>query len=88
MIYTLSGSNNFGLRRRLNEVKESFVSQYGDFGLEQLDGEESSMERMLEAIQSLPFLAEKKLVILMTPSTQKTFTDDIESIAAAVPDET
>lgn len=88
MIYTLSGSNSFGLLLRLRDAKTSFIAQYGDFALEQVDGDEASYERMMEAMQSLPFLAEKKLVILRSPSGQKAFTEQIETALADVPNET
>lgn len=88
MIVTLSGSNNFGLQERLHEVKRVFVAEHGDFALEQLDGSETTYERMTEAIQSLPFLTDKKLVILFGPGNEKSFNENIETVLKNVPEQT
>lgn len=88
MIVTLSGSNNFGLQERLHEVKRVFVAEHGDFALEQLDGSETTYERMTEAIQSLPFLTDKKLVILFGPGNEKAFNENIETVLKNVPEQT
>lgn len=88
MIITLSGQNDFMIHQELTRLKQAFIDEFGDFGLEQLDGEETTVERLVEALQSLPFLAPKKLVILKNPSSQKAFMEQIEAILKGVPDST
>ena len=39
--------------------------------LERLDGEEASYDRMHEAVQSLPFLAPRKLIVLRAPGANQ-----------------
>ena len=76
------------LRAGLTKLVQGFVREYGDMGFEQLDGEEVSYERMAEAVQSVPFLASKKLVALHNPSAQKQFMERIEAICGDIPDTT
>ena len=76
------------LQAELNKIRSDFVAEFEDIGLEQLDGEETTAERMIEAAQSLPFLAARKLVILRNPSAQKAFAERIETIIKGVPGST
>lgn len=80
MIITLTGTNTFMLKTELNKAVAEFVNKHGDIALEKYDGDEASAERMMEAVQSLPFLASKKLVVLHNPSTQKPFVKAIEQV--------
>ncbi len=57
-------------------------------GLERLDGEEVSYDRMREALESLPFLASKKLVVLQKPSANKEFIEKAADLLANVPETT
>lgn len=88
MIITLTGSNSFLLRSELNNLKTGFVSVNGDLGLEQIDGEEATFERISEAILSLPFISNKKMVVLRAPSANKQFTEQIEQLLQSIPDTT
>ncbi|MDB5181555.1 MAG: polymerase subunit delta [Candidatus Saccharibacteria bacterium] len=56
--------------------------------LERLDGEEASFERMQEALQSLPFLADKKMVVLTSPSANKQFAEKAEKLLQELPETT
>jgi DNA polymerase-3 subunit delta len=86
MITTLNGSNSFMLQQALNELIGHYVGQFGELGLEKLDGEESSAERLIEATGSLPFLVAQKLLILRNPGVQKVFAEQIENLIKAVPE--
>jgi len=65
-----------------------FVAEQGDMGLERLDGEEASYERMQEALQSMPFLADRKMVVLQTPGTNKQFMENVPKLFEELPDTT
>jgi hypothetical protein len=80
MINTLTGSNSFMLQQTLRQKVEAFLSEHGEFGLERIDGEEATYERMREAMTSLPFLVAKKLVVLLHPSAQKQFAESIAEL--------
>ncbi len=86
MISTLTGSNSFLLRAELNRRVADFVKEYSDMGLEKLDGEESEYSRMVEALQNLPFLASKKLVVLRNPGANKEFAEKFEKLLETIPE--
>ncbi len=81
MITVLTGDNLYELNRQLHKRVESFVSEYGDLAVEKVDGEEATYDAMLGAIESQPFLAARKLVVLRRPSVNKQFTENIEYVA-------
>lgn len=72
------------LRRRIAD----FVAEHTDMGLERLDGEEASYDRIREAFGSLPFLSSKKLVVVYKPSSNKEFTDKVADILEQIPETT
>lgn len=76
------------MRTQLRKLVNAFVSEYGDIGLERVDGEDASFERIQEALQSLPFLADKKMVVLQAPSANKQFAEKAESLLAELPETT
>lgn len=80
MITTLTGSNHFLLKAQLDKLVSNFVAEYTDMGLERLDGQEVEYDRMREALESLPFLASRKLVVLRTPSANKQFVEKAQGL--------
>ena len=84
MIVTLTGENDMLRQQELRRIVDGFVAEHGDMALEKLDGEEASFERMHEAVQSLPFLSPKKLVVLRRPSANKEFTENFEKLSADI----
>lgn len=88
MITTLTGSNSFLLQQELQKRVQAFLEEYGDMGLERLDGEEAEFGRMREALEGLPFLAGKKLVILRRPGANKEFSEQFESLLERIPEVT
>jgi DNA polymerase-3 subunit delta len=88
MITTLTGSNHYMLQSELRRLVDGFVATHSDMGLERIDGEEAEYDRIREALESLPFLASRKLVVLRTPGAQKQFTERISSLLNNVPDTT
>lgn len=88
MIMTLTGENSFALRAQLRKLTGDFIEKYGDLAVEQLDGEETSFEKMQEALTSLPFLASQKMVVLSTPGANKQFAERLEQILPEIPETT
>ncbi|MBC7582051.1 DNA polymerase III subunit delta [Aeromicrobium sp.] len=88
MITILTGENSFGLQAELRSLTAAFLAEHDEFGLEKLDGEEAEFNRISEALTSLPFLADKKLIVLRRPSANKEFIDKAESLFAGVPETT
>lgn len=88
MVWILTGANSFLLRNELHKLVADFVKEYSDMALENLDGEDASFERMQEAMQSLPFLASKKMVVLKSPGGNKQFQETVERLINELPDTT
>ncbi|HEY4161348.1 MAG TPA: DNA polymerase III subunit delta [Candidatus Saccharimonadales bacterium] len=84
MITTLTGENDVLRQQALRQLVDSFMAEHTDMGLERLDGEEAAYERMHEAVQSLPFLAPRKLVVLRTPGSNKEFTEHFEQFVVDI----
>ncbi len=76
------------LRAELKRLVAEFVAEHTDMGLEKLDGEEVEYDRIREALESLPFLASKKLVVLRAPSAQKQFIEKAEQLLSNLPETT
>jgi DNA polymerase-3 subunit delta len=88
MITTLTGPNSYMLQRELKRVVGTFVAEYTDLGLERLDGEEAEYDRIRESLESLPFLAGKKLVVLRQPGANKQFVENAERLIKELPETT
>jgi DNA polymerase-3 subunit delta len=88
MTITLAGTNTFSLGQELKQLVTDFVNEHGDMALEKLDGEEASYERIQEALTSLPFLADAKMVVLKKPSANKLFVQKYEDLLLEVPKST
>lgn len=88
MVITLTGNNVFALRQRLDELTSKFISEHGDLALERIDGSDSSFRAVLETVQSLPFLAPKKMVVLRDAGANKDIAENIEQIISASGDST
>jgi len=88
MIITLTGENAFGLQRELNKLVADFMHEHGDLALERVDCEEVEFARLQEALTSLPFLANKKMVVLRKPSANKQFLEEAEKLLTDVPETT
>lgn len=82
MLSVITGENSFAAQTALKQAISVFVAQYTDMGLEQLDGEQVTIERIQEAIESMPFLAARKLVVLKNPSSNKQFIERAASLLA------
>lgn len=80
MINTLTGNNSFLLKTELDKLVAEFLKEHGDMGLEKFDGEESEFGRIRESLESLPFLASKKMVVLRSPSANKEFIEKAEEL--------
>ena len=76
------------LKAALQRRVTGFVAEHTDMGLERLDGEEASFDRMREALESLPFLASRKLVLLQSPSANKEFLEKATDLLKEVPETT
>lgn len=86
MIITLVGNNAFALRRRLNKLISAFINKHGELSVERIDAEEAEAQAIFEAIDNLPLLASKKLVIVRNLSSNKAAAEQIEQIIGSTTD--
>ena len=88
MIVTLSGANAFRVQLELNKLIANFVGKYGDMGIERVNGAEVSTARIAEAAGALPFLVERRLVIVDAPGSSKDLGESIDAILGSVQEQT
>lgn len=85
---TLTGENDYARSSELSKRLNAFIKAEGDLALERIDGEEIDFVRISEALTSLPFLANKKMVVLYSPSRSKDFAEHAEELLKELPDTT
>lgn len=88
MKITLTGNNFYLIKRRLDELASNFIKEHGELAVDKIDAEEAEPAAILEAVQSLPFLASRKLVIIRNLSANKTAAEQIEQIIGSAGDGT
>lgn len=88
VITTLAGNNFYLIKRRLDELVDKFTAEFGELSVQKIDAEEVEAPAILEAIQSLPFLASRKLVVLRNLSANKPAAEQIEQIIDSAGDGT
>lgn len=88
MIITIAGNNSFAMRRSLDSRVLEFVKKHGDLALEKFDGEEDEAQAIIDALQSLPFLAQRKLVVIRNGGANKEFAEQIEQIISSIGEST
>jgi DNA polymerase III delta subunit len=88
MIVTLTGTNDFLRKAELKKLVSDFIAVHTDMAVERYDGDESDPARMRESVTSLPFLTERKLVLLHEPGKQKAFAENISAVLKEVADST
>jgi DNA polymerase III delta subunit len=85
MIITLTGENAFTLQTALKELINSYETEFGDMGLERLDGEEAEFQKIYDALTTLPFLVSKKMVVLRAPSANKAWLENSQKLLSDLP---
>jgi DNA polymerase-3 subunit delta len=87
MITILTGSNNHQLKQVKFDLVESFIKQNGEHAVEQIDASTKSIDEILGSVQSMPFLADKKLVVLSELAGNKELTGDVQKLLDVVIDQ-
>lgn len=88
MIATLAGSNRFMLSQRLAELVGTFVNEHGELALERFDGADLSFEQLKAAVENLPFLAVRKMVVVRSASENKELSDKLGDLFDYISDTT
>jgi DNA polymerase-3 subunit delta len=88
MITVIVGSNVSMVTEAAQKAVAAFVSQYGDMAVERYDGEDLTAGQLESALQALPFLSEKRLVVLKNVSKQKDVAEKLQALLPDVPETT
>lgn len=88
MIIVLTGPNDYARMSALKKISDDFVDKYGDFGLEKIDASVSEYGRLLENVASLPFLAERRMIVLAGIQSNSTLVNDVSKLIDATSDTT
>jgi len=63
-IYLFHGHDNYTATKKLNHWRREFEKKYGDFNIHIFEGENFTAANFNEAVSTVPFLGEKKLIII------------------------
>jgi DNA polymerase-3 subunit delta len=80
MVTTIIGTNSYARQQSVKVLVSDFIKKYGDIGYEHIDGENIALDQLRSSLQSIPFLSDRKLVVLQNPSTNKEFVSNIDVI--------
>jgi len=83
MIISLTGNNSYLLKRRLDELVAAFVAEHGELALERIDAAEADVQAIIDAVQGLPFLASRKMVVVRDLSANKQAAEQVEQIISS-----
>lgn len=84
MIRSFIGTNSFLLKHDVQQLVDVFVGEHGDLALERIDCEEVDLVRIRESLTSLPFLTNKKMVVLRAASSNKQFVESAETLISEI----
>lgn len=70
MIYFFTGDNQFAIKQRLSQITKDFIADHGDLAVERIDAEETAIDLIIDATQSLPFLSSAKLVVIQNVTSK------------------
>lgn len=85
MIRLIYGDNEFALTAERHKTVTSFLEQYDAFGFEYIDASESAEGRLREAVMQLPFLVERKLIVITGLFDSKNALDFLTQNLDAIP---
>jgi DNA polymerase III subunit delta len=80
MIHILTGTNWFGVKQRLDELRTEFIENNDELGVENIDGEDVTFQQIKSAQESLPFLSTQKMLIITRLAKNKAAIERIEEL--------
>lgn len=88
MIKILCGSNSFLIEQEYKKLVGEFLADHGDLAIEKISGESTVYDQMISSVQAVPFLSDKKMVIIDGLSSNKELVEKFENLVAVVADST
>ncbi|HUA13188.1 MAG TPA: DNA polymerase III subunit delta [Candidatus Sulfotelmatobacter sp.] len=87
MLRTITGDNDLAIKQKLEEITKDFVAKYGDLAVEKYDASNDEVGAAIESLTSLPFLSDKKLVIIRDFLAVKEFSEKLEASLKDIPEQ-
>jgi len=83
MVFLIHGEDDFLAQEKLVFLKSGSIKKYGDFNVSEFNSENFSLEKFANEVKSLPFLGDKRVIILenVLSSTKKDERKKITEIA-------
>ena len=88
MIRSFVGTNQYMLSAALREQQNTFTAEHGDFAIEKIDISEWEVSRILDVFSALPFLTQRRLVLVDGMALNKSAADHIDKILDATSEQT
>lgn len=88
MITVVSGENRFLVQQHMRRTVDPFIAEHGDLAVERIDANEASYDDIRAAVESLPFLVSKKLVIVNNLSQNKEAAEKFDELKELASDTT
>jgi len=85
MVTLLTGDNEFAIAHEQKQIIDHYLAEYDAYGLEKLDAEELDLSRLRDAVMQMPFLVNKKLVILYKPFVSKLVVELFSELSDDIP---
>lgn len=86
MIIAFIGDNGHAREQAAREFIDGFVGVHGTVAIDRFSGEELDQTTLIDAISSIPFLSERRLVIVRDLSSNKPIAEQFETLVDSVAD--
>ena len=86
MVRTFTGKNTYLLQDKLRGLISTYHNEVGEFSVEQFDASEVTYDALLQVVQTLPFLVDKKLVVINGMAANNELLEKIEGFVNRVSD--
>lgn len=88
MLTVFIGENTVARDKALKAYINNFVGSNGDMALDKLNADDLKLTDLIDAVTTVPFLSDKRMVVLKYLSTNKELADKIDVVATRVADST
>lgn len=85
-VYLLYGDENYLLRTYKNKLKEAIAGD-NDMNYSYFEGKDVNIPAIIDIASTMPFLADKRLIIIENSGLFKTATDEAVKLVTDIPDE-
>ena len=81
-LFFFTGENEYELCKEVSHWKKSFISRHGEENLMVLEGSEADLSTLLDAVGTMPFIAEKRLILIEgVPRIER---DELETLCSGI----